>query len=262
MASPVDPRHVESFQEDIIMPDLFSVSIEENPYGLLPSSLMMATDEEAEMAAIRSLKEGTQEAERTLSSLNSGAGVNLMQLNSETLRSEPCTSSTTVVKVKEELMYETSTFDNKENKQTLEIKDIMKHPTIKPPSRTAIRQTASNRKPPSQERKRPGRKRLELPSEEEVDKITDPQMKKRLQNRKASRECRARKADYLGEMEDKVRHLESENAELSFKYKEIEKERGKIWKENAQLRLRLDQFEKEFKSMNINMSHLPEIAVC
>lgn len=256
MASAVEPgRADETFQDDIVMPDLFSISIEESQYDMLAPNLMMATDEEAGLAAMRSLKEGSEGAEKTLSALNS-RGVHLMHISDG-----PSTSSTKAVKIKEEPMDEIpSLFDDKDSKSMSEIKEMMKQPSIQLPSRATTKQTTANRKPPSVERKRPGRKRLELPSEAEVDKITDPLMKKRLQNRKASRECRARKADYLGEMEEKVRHLESENAELSFKYNEVKKERGNISKENERLRMRLDQFEAHFKTMNI--SHIPEIAVC
>lgn len=248
--------------------DLFSMEEVGDRLGLLSPSVMIQAEEE-EREPLLSLKEGSSGADRTLSSLNAGAGrlisfeslpstKSLGAMDTTPSSSSPSSDETEEDSVMQEekpvVTVKPEVVDN-DNVQGLSA--IMTKPTI---TRPVKREQTPVRCAPPHERKRPGRKRLELPSEEEVQHITDPVMKKRLQNRKASRECRARKADYLGEIEEKVRKLESQNAELSFKYGQVVEERTKVNNENAILRLRLDQFERHFKSMNI--SHLKEIAVC
>lgn len=269
------PNANEDFQVNLsTIPDLFSMEDVEADTGLLsPSMLMMA--EEDEHNPVLLLREGSEASDRTLSSLNTRSertGNSAMgtfgALGSPSSSHEleaSCSSAVKavaslpifrdeVVVVKPDLSVVNQDVSDKENISKLQ--GMMTKPTITRPSK---RDTITRNGQPH-ERKRPGRKRLELPSEEEVHSMTDPIIKKRLQNRKASRECRARKADYLGEIEEKVRQLESQNAELSWKYSQEVKERSKVNQENARLRLKLDEFERHFQSMNI--SHVKGIAVC
>lgn len=275
---------------DTSIPDLFSMGEVDSGLGLVSPSDIMNTEED-QGEPLSSLKEGSTGADRTLSSLNTRGG----RLMSMPLPSPPPlsglemdTSSTsdvkgqTLVSVKEEFFMEDENvtplllnasfsdhqdlgagYEDKENEakpvKVNNLTNLMNKPTVAPTKSKQLKRDQS--KAQVQEKKRPGRKRLELPSEEEVLHMTDPKMKKRLQNRKASRECRARKADYLGEIEERVRQLETENAELSFKYTEEVKERTKVDRENEQLRLRLDEFVQRFKSMNVSC-HFNEIAVC
>lgn len=272
---PFVEEHVEPFQEIVTIPDLFSMEEVGDGLGLLSPSVMDMAPDDEQRSPLLSLKEGSSGADATLSSLNTresriamARSIPFVSLPSPRpmmdLESASSSSSNSMQQDKQDMVVKTELDEkdmlvveqNVEKENVTNLKKMMAKPTIARPSK---RQLVNQNGQPN-ERKRPGRKRLELPSEEEVQHITDPIMKKRLQNRKASRECRARKADYLGEIEEKVRKLESENAELSFKYSQVVEERTKANNENLQLRLKLDQFERHFKSMNI--SPLAEIAVC
>lgn len=239
---PEEPTHFEE-----AMPDLFSISIDDGSedLGFISPSIMLTTGVQVDVPEVKSLKDG-RGADRTLSAINARGGrVNLPNIPFSALQSTDASSS-------HDVNASSSSGAGTMGKENQTLKDLM--------GKKTVQARVVKREKPETERKRPGRKRLELPTDEEVMSISDPKIKKRLQNRKASRECRARKAEVLQDMERQVQTLQTENAELSYKYNEVVQEQAELRKQNHELQCRLDQFEQQFQKLHV--SRLSEIAVC
>lgn len=104
------------------------------------------------------------------------------------------------------------------------------------------------------EKKRPGRKRLQMPSDEDLSKVVDPKERKRLQNRKASRECRQRKQNQLGALETEIQDLRKTTEELSGTVEQLREENcqmAMIREENIRLKQQLAQFERQFGALTV-----------
>lgn len=108
-------------------------------------------------------------------------------------------------------------------------------------------------------KKRPGRKLMDTPTVEDIAKVTDPKERKRLANRKASRECRRRKETQMGALEEEVQDLRKAKVELAGTVHKLQQENCRlsfVKEENERLREQLAMFERQFGALKL------QTAVC